>query len=199
MSETNPLFAAIREGLRRNTSLEAMNADLWQRFGETRAILVLDSTGFTRLTRKHGIVYFLTCIVRLRDLAARVFSETNCLSWRGEADNLYAEFAGVDAALSAAMHLHQGVRDSDLRKNDDDPFSVSIGIGYGQVLLAGEEGVYGGEMNLASKLGEDTAEGGQTLLTEAAAAALTRVKGLVLERQQAVVSGNPITYFVARR
>ena len=47
-----------------------------------------------------------------------------------------------------------------------------MGIGYGPSLLVGDEDIFGNELNLASKLGEDMAEPNEILLTEAAALAL---------------------------
>ncbi len=74
---------------------------------------------------------------------------------------------------------------------------VSVGIGYGPVLLIGDEDMMGNEVNLACKLGEDVAEYGEILLTEAAArelagaetldARLVSVSGLEL-RHHALVS-----------
>jgi class 3 adenylate cyclase len=45
-------------------------------------------------------------------------------------------------------------------------------VGYGEVLMVDEDDFYGNELNLASKLGEDIADPGETLLTEAAHAQL---------------------------
>ena len=48
----------------------------------------------------------------------------------------------------------------------------SIGIGYGDLLVIGDEDLFGTEMNLASKLGEDLACAGEILLSPAAHDAL---------------------------
>ena len=40
---------------------------------------------------------------------------------------------------------------------------VAMGIGYGSLLMIDADDVYGNEMNLACKLGEDLAEAGQVL------------------------------------
>ena len=45
---------------------------------------------------------------------------------------------------------------------------LSIGIGYGPILVVENEDMWGNEVNLASKLGEDIAQDGEILLTEAA-------------------------------
>ena len=54
---------------------------------------------------------------------------------------------------------------------EDERFRFSYGIGYGDVIeLEGD--VFGLEVNMASKLGEDLAKPGEALLTPAAAAGL---------------------------
>jgi adenylate cyclase len=45
---------------------------------------------------------------------------------------------------------------------------AAIGIGYGEVLMIEDRDVFGNEMNLASKLGEDLARANEILLTESA-------------------------------
>jgi adenylate cyclase len=54
----------------------------------------------------------------------------------------------------------------------EDHLFCAIGIGFGEVLCLSECNVHGYEVNIAFKLGEDVAQDGQLLLTEAAYAAL---------------------------
>ncbi|HEX3308885.1 MAG TPA: hypothetical protein VHS32_21760, partial [Streptosporangiaceae bacterium] len=46
-------------------SLAEIDAEIWQRFGRTQAVLVLDMCGFSRLTMRYGITHFLAMIRRL--------------------------------------------------------------------------------------------------------------------------------------
>ncbi|HSQ21131.1 MAG TPA: adenylate/guanylate cyclase domain-containing protein, partial [Blastocatellia bacterium] len=48
----------------------------------------------------------------------------------------------------------------------------SIGIGYGATLVIDEEDIFGAEVNIACKLGEDVAGKSEILLTQSAYAAL---------------------------
>ena len=57
-----------------------------------------------------------------------------------------------------------------------------------------ENDVYGNELNLASKLGEDVGCGGETLLTEAAFSRLPAGE-VKAERLEATVSDLLITYY----
>ena len=49
---------------------------------------------------------------------------------------------------------------------------LCVGSGYGDVLRIGDAEVFGAELNAAAKLGEDTAEAGDILLTAAVYAAV---------------------------
>jgi class 3 adenylate cyclase len=88
------------------------------------------------------------------------------------ADDVMAAFPTPDAALAAALEIRAaievdlGVTQADMR------FQVCIGIGYGPALHVPRTDLWGDEVNLAFKLGEDTAGPGEILLTERAFAAL---------------------------
>jgi len=200
MAEKLPaLFREIGRARRAGGDPAAFEARLWRRYGVTCAMLVLDSTGFTRSTRARGIVHFLSNFLHMREVVGPAFEAHRCLSWRSAADNLFAEFASPDAALEAAFAAHHAVDRERLMLGPGEPYRLCIGIGYGRVLKGGTEGVFGDEMNLACKLGEDLAEGGETLLTGAAYRHLRRRKATVFERRESVVSGTSIEYYSARR
>lgn len=137
-------------------------------FGETCAMFVLDSTGFTRIVREKGNLYFLFFIKNLRLKCKEVFLEYKPIDYRFHADNVYAEFADVQTALKCAEVLHDFFQTERFMISDTEIFQACIGIGYGKVVRCDLEGVFGDEMNTACKLGEDTADGGDTLLTEGA-------------------------------
>ncbi len=191
------LRAIMRAG--RAGKLEEAEARLWKRFGTECATLVLDSTGFARTTHARGIVYFLDLFLKMREIVGPLFERHRCRAWRSGADNLFAEFATPDRALAAAMAAHLAVREAGLMLSETEPYRICIGIGFGRMLKAGSKGTYGDEMNLASKLGEEVAEGGETLLTENAYTRLRRRKAARFQRRRTVVSGNAITYYSARR
>jgi len=63
----------------------------------------------------------------------------------------------------------------------EDPAECCIGIGFGPIYAIGPNHAMGDEMNRASKLGEDTARGGETLVTEDAYATLAPHTGVRFE------------------
>jgi class 3 adenylate cyclase len=64
--------------------------------------------------------------------------------------------------------------------------AVAIGIGYGPVLMIGEYDIYGDEMNLACKLGEDLAQRGEVLLTRQAHTALGETPWRFIQEEYSV-------------
>lgn len=105
----------------------------------------------------------------MRQIVEPILKTYSNRNFKFEADNVYAIFDHPDDAVRAALDTHEAVHQSKLMLTENEPFRVCIGIGYGNLLYSETLGGYfGEEMNLASKLGEDTAEGGETLLTWAA-------------------------------
>jgi adenylate cyclase len=148
-------------------------------FGRRMAVLVLDMCGFSRLTSRRGILFYLSMIVQMEDAARPAVANNGGLVVKQEADNLFALFRTPAEALEAAMDIFLAFRAVNSVMPDDRDIRGSIGIGYGDLLVVGEdpdagrvEDVFGHEMNLASRLGEDLASGAEVLLTPAACEAL---------------------------
>lgn len=161
------LFNYLRELVDRNVHPLERQDEIWQRFGRTVAVMILDSCGFSRTTEQHGIVHFLTLLMQMREIIGGVCSEQGCHALRFEADNVYAAFDHPDEAIKTALNIHQSIEQQRLMLDHQEPFRVCIGIGYGELLWSETlEGYFGEEINLASKLGEDTAAGGETLISE---------------------------------
>ena len=163
------LFDYIHDLNSKGISASEHESEIWQRYGETRAILVLDSTGFSRVAQSHGVVHFLSRLAKMRKQLGDVINGFEPVELKYEADNIFAYFSDLNAAIRASSAAHESMSKNGLMLTDDEPFRVCIGIGYGQLLYGGsEEGYFGDEMNLASLLGEDTAGAGETIITQAA-------------------------------
>ena len=195
MTTKKDLFESIREYLAKHTDFQTMRKELWQNFGGRCATLVLDCCKFTRATQESGIVHFLVCLLKLNEMIKPIFEKHGCLSYRTEEDNIYAEFKTPDQALAASIEANQAVSSAKLMLNDHEPFQICIGIGYGDVLCTQNEGVFGDEMNLASKLGEDIAGGEEILLTEAAFASIEDKYKCDFKRKSITISSVQISYY----
>jgi adenylate cyclase len=166
------LKALLRE---RNQSPERA-AEIDRRLRETfqrrAAVLVLDMCGFSRLTAKHGIIFYLSMIVQMEDAATPAVLNNNGTVVKQEADNFFALFHHPVDALEAALDVFNAFKAVNSVMPDDRDILGSIGIGYGDMLVAGTEDVYGEEMNAACRLGEDLGQRDEILLTPAAHDAL---------------------------
>lgn len=163
-------------------------------FTQRRAVLVLDMSGFSRTTQVHGVVSFLLMIHQMRLLAVPTIEGHGGTLAKAEADNLYCLFENVEQAVAAAREIIRQLNTVNVLLPATRRLYASIGIGLGDILVLGEDDLFGDEVNLASKLGEDVAQGGMILLTEAARAGLDDAVKTTEER--ASISGLSLAYHV---
>jgi class 3 adenylate cyclase len=137
-------------------------------FGDTLAVMVMDMSGFSRQTVRYGINHFLAKIHRLHSVALPVIERHGGEVIKVEADNIYSVFDDVPQAVAAAADTVGRLEAANSMLPDELDMHAEFGIGYGHVLIVEDEDFYGTEVNLASKLGEDIAQGGEIMLSEAA-------------------------------
>lgn len=175
---------------------DAVIARIEAEFARDAAVLVLDTSGFTRTTRKHGIYAFLLMVHQMKRLARPLVEHHGGKVVKEEADNLYCLFATSAEAVAAANAIIAALDAANPELPDDLRLYASIGIAHGRVLdLAGED-LFGDAVNLACKLGEDVAQRGEILIAEDAFAALG--EGAAGRSQHVSVSGLALAYRVLR-
>ncbi|MGH2730932.1 MAG: adenylate/guanylate cyclase domain-containing protein [Actinomycetota bacterium] len=163
-------------------------------FEQEKAILILDMSGFTRTTHRSGIIRFLLMIHQMQRLALPSVEEHNGLFVNAFADNLTCLFDSVHDAVIASTEVARRLKSANVVLPADRELYVSVGIGYGPILNVANEAIYGSEVNLASKLGEDIAELGEVLLTTNAH---EQIKDAEIEctEHSISVSGLEVTYY----
>lgn len=142
-------------------------------FDREIAPFVLDMSGFSRLTQRYGIIHYLAMIRRMRKVVGPQVQAHGGMVVKFEADNAFCAFPNPDAAIDAAFAINADLKALNDGTPDESDVHVCVGIGWGPVLLACDD-MYGNELNLASKLGEDVAEKGEILVTDAAKQACTK-------------------------
>jgi hypothetical protein len=173
-------------------------AELDAKYLHRRAILTLDLTGFTARCLDGGQAQALLRILDAQRICVPVLRDCGADPIRAFADDLVALFEDPGRALDAAFEMHRRVAlYAEQGLAGDDPVQCCIGIGYGDVYAIGPNLAMGDEMNRASKLGEDLARGGETLVTGGVVAALCQ------RRDVGFAPGprhdNLFPYFVASR
>ena len=156
---------AQEEDLARRAALEEI---IWEEYGSTCAVCVVDMSGFTRITQRHGIVHYLSMITRMQLTAAPVIKSHGGTVVKFEADNCFAIFPEPLEAIRACVAMHIAFDALNLLTDGDYDLRVACGIDYGKVLMPHAEDFFGECVNSASKLGEDVAEAGEILVGSAA-------------------------------
>jgi class 3 adenylate cyclase len=136
-----------------------------------RAIVFTDTADFTLRTARDGILHFLMVFERVTEVAEPVLRKTGGELVKAEGDSFLIRYHDVDAACRGVMALDAALLRLNYGRPENEQVHFSYGIGYGDVLDI-EDDMFGLEVNLASKLGEDLAEPGEALLTPSAAAVL---------------------------
>jgi len=135
------------------------------------AIVYTDTDDFTHRAARDGILHFLMCFDRaLRQLRPGITRNGGRVV-KIEADSLMLAFPDPPSACRGVDAMEQALRRVNRGRPTNEQLAFSYGIGFGQVLEL-EDDVFGLEVNLASKLGEDLARPGEVLLTPSAAETL---------------------------
>ena len=80
--------------------------------------------------------------------------------------------SSVDDAVRSAIAMQQRCNRHNANLPPEEQVLLCLGIGFGDVLRIGDQDVYGAEVNTACKLGEDTAQAHEILLSNAVAEAV---------------------------
>ncbi|MEM7294124.1 MAG: hypothetical protein AAF420_12125, partial [Pseudomonadota bacterium] len=87
---SDELFATLESLLDSEADHARRRAHIEKQFLQTRAVMILDSSGFTRVSRDCGIVHFLECLAQARQKMVPVLQQHNAASYHFEADNVFA-------------------------------------------------------------------------------------------------------------
>jgi class 3 adenylate cyclase len=171
-ARTKKLLAYLkRRARRRPESRPAMDCKSFPTLFRKRAIVFTDTADFTLRTARDGILHFLMVFESIAEEAARVVKKTGGELVKAEGDSLLIRYDDINVACRGVVELEAALQRLNKGRPENEQLHFSYGLGYGDVLDLDED-MFGLEVNLASKLGEDLAEPGEALLTPAAAAAL---------------------------
>lgn len=164
-AELNRLLQERNDYPERSTAIDTQICEI---FEQDCAMFILDLSGFSRLTLRYGIIHFLAMVHRMNAIATPLVKQHHGRVVKQEADNLFAVFPTVQGAIDSAVSIFKEFAAVNAGLPDEQDLYAGIGIGYGKTLVVDETDLYGSEMNLACKLGEDLARRGEVLLTKAA-------------------------------
>ena len=189
------LFRTFRELLlsfSRSEVLEErrrIEENLWSGYGAEYAVFVLDMSGFSLLTRKYGIVHYLSMVQRMQQTTEPIVKSYGGIMIKYEADNCFAVFPESLSAVQAGIAMQHAFRAANLLTSDDLDIHIACGIDYGKILVVGEEDCFGDPVNRASKIGEDLACSGEILVTQEAMQMIPTEAGIKAEQLTVSISG----------
>jgi class 3 adenylate cyclase len=173
-----------------------IEASLWDEFGAEYAIFVLDMSGFSLLTRKYGIVHYLSMVRRMQMTTEPIVKSYGGFMIKYEADNCFAVFPDPLSAVNAAIAMQHAFRAENLMTADDLDIHISCGIDYGKILIIGREDCFGDPVNRASKMGEDLAVAGEILVTKEAMQMIPPETGIKAREMNVSISGITIPAYL---
>jgi adenylate cyclase len=168
---------------------ESIETILWNDFGAEFAVFVLDMSGFSLLTRKYGIVHYLSMVRRMQLTTEPIVRSCGGSMIKYEADNCFAVFPDPLAAVNAAIAMQHAFSASNLLTSDDLDIHIACGIDYGKILVIGHEDCFGDPVNRASKIGEDLAAAGEILITADAMQMIPEEAGIKAHELTVSISG----------
>ena len=71
---------------------EKIEVTLWQEFGKRKAVFVMDMSGFSLLSYRHGIVHYLSIVKRMQLTTLPIVEKYRGQVVKFEADNCFAMF-----------------------------------------------------------------------------------------------------------
>ena len=162
---------------------------LWTEFGAEYAVFVLDMSGFSLLTRKYGIVHYLSMVRRMQLTTEPIVKSYGGSMIKYEADNCFAVFPDPLSAVNAAIGMQHAFQAENLMTSDDLDIHISCGIDYGKILVVGHRDCFGDPVNRASKMGEDLAAAGEILITKDAMQLIPAEAGIKTHELNVSISG----------
>jgi adenylate cyclase len=150
----------------------AIDARIWNLFGEEWAVMFTDLSGFSRRVAEFGIIHFLQIIYESERLLIPVIDEHDGIVLKTEGDSLLVIFRRARRAVDCAVAMQHTLDVYNAGRPAEDQILLCVGIGVGRMLRLGDQDVFGSEVNAASKLGEDIARAHEILVTGAVKSAL---------------------------
>ena len=163
ITDTRSLLDALDHRGDDPESRTAFDEAVWASRGREGAILVTDLSGFTKQTKRHGILHFLQVFRRCEVTCMPILDRFGGVLMKQEADDLIGFFEEPLGALQAAIAMQEATLALNAHLPEDDQVHMCIGVESGPLIKLDDD-AYGDPVNVAFKLGEDVADRGEVLI-----------------------------------
>jgi class 3 adenylate cyclase len=171
----------IGQRLQPGADKEAIDRRIWDLFGETWAVMFTDLAGFSRRVAEFGIIHFLQIIHESQRVLVPCIERFDGILLKTEGDSFLVIYRSAARAVDCAVAMQRAVKEYNVGRTGEEEILLCVGVGYGPMLRIGDHDVFGAEVNAAAKLGEDTAQAWEILVTGAVAAEIRANREISLE------------------
>lgn len=161
------LWKLVEDRMQPGADVAVIDERIWNLFGEEWAVMFTDLAGFSRHVARFGIIHFLQIIYEQQRLLLPIVERHDGILIKMEADSFLILFKQCAQALACAIEMQRTCQHVSARRAAEEQIVLCVGLGYGKLLKIGDDDVFGHEVNIASKLGEDSAKGNDILVTRA--------------------------------
>jgi len=183
------LSALIEERMEPGSDTERIDRRIWDLFGETWCVMFTDLAGFSRQVERYGIIHFLQTVYASERELCPIIDEHDGILLKTEGDSFLVVFRNPAKALACGVAMQQHLKRHNESTPAEDDILLCVGLGFGRVLKIGDDDVFGAQVNAASKLGEDTANAWEILVTGAMKDAVGDDAGVGFEALESVPPG----------
>lgn len=169
---------------------------IWDLFGEEWCVLFTDLSGFSKHADQFGIIHFIQTIKESEKLYSPVVKNHDGFVVKTDGDSLITIFRSSRKAIKCAIEMQHVSIDYNKGLPSEEQIILCCGLGWGKILRVPgyTSDIFGEEVNFSAKLGEDTAKGGEILVTEALAQNFPEMECIYLE-EVALLSNNNKPYY----
>ena len=190
------LYRLLEERLESGSNKKEIDERIWDLFGENWCIMFTDLSGFSRQVAQFGIIHFLQTIHESERLLIPAIDDYDGILLKIEGDSFLVIFRSPRRALQCSIEMQKILSEYNIGRAAEEQVLLCVGLGYGKVLKIGDHDVFGSEVNAASKLGDDTADAGEILVTGAVQDATKDMPGVAFEKLDVIPPGAASAYRV---
>jgi len=162
---------------------------IWSKYGVCGHIMIMDMSGFSLVTQRYGIVYYLAMIEKMRRTVKPLIEKHSGVLVKFVADNVFASFQSAEDAINTAIDINTELANINKLSTKQWDICVSTGIDFGRYLCTDDGDVFGDAVNCASKLGEDIAHKNEILVSQKAFSTVKDTDSFLAEHVRFKISG----------
>lgn len=164
-TDQHALWKLVEERASNQSDSAAVDQRIWDSFGVDGAIVFTDLAGFSRRAEELGIIHFLEVVYHSQKLLRPIIEKHKGIVIEVVGDSMLLWFDDVDDSINCSVAMQRACEEFNKEKKPADQILLCLGIGYGRTLKIDDVRLAGPQVNVASKLGEDTAEGYEILVS----------------------------------